>query len=186
LGHQPVSVTAKPLFFEVGFEAFEACSKTEATVQRQMPGETVANALPWRQAGCSPRRASPFFFFAKRRNQEKATPGMPPRCAGFPCRRALKRGAAKLAALRYAQTDAAPDPLQGPAPRRHTRGLHVKSNGNDNFNNNGNRKGNVNVNVNSNGNGNGNGRTPYSRSSPFPAHLERDGSQAQRSGRSRS
>jgi hypothetical protein len=99
-----------------------------------MPGETVASALPWRQAGCSPRRASPFFCFAKIRNQEKATPTVAPRCAGSPRRRALKRGAPELAPLRCAQTDAAPDPLQGPAARRHRRGPHVKSNRNDNDN----------------------------------------------------
>ena len=66
-----------------------------------------------------------------------------PRCAGFPCQRHPERGAAKLATLRCAQTDAAPYPLRAPLTRRAQRDLngngHFKSNGNGNGNGNGNR-----------------------------------------------
>jgi hypothetical protein len=44
-----------------------------------------------------------------------------------PWRRALKRGAAKLAALRYAQTDAAPDPFQALATWRRRRASTSKT-----------------------------------------------------------
>ena len=95
------------------------------------------------QAGCSPRRATYFFCFAKRSRQEKATPTVPPRCAGFPCRRYPERGAAKLATLRCAQTDAAPYPLRVPLTRRAQRGFHCngyfKNNSNYNYNCNRNR-----------------------------------------------
>src|SRR6476619_7120524 len=50
-----------------------------------------------------------------------------PRCAGSPCRRRLKRGAAKLATLRCAQTDAAPYPLQAPPSRRAQRDFPATS-----------------------------------------------------------
>jgi hypothetical protein len=74
-----------------------------------------------------------------------------PRCAGSPCRRRLKRGAAKLAPLRYTQTDAAPYPLQPSPSRRAQRDLNGNGNGN----------GNGNCNGNGNGNGNGNCRYAY-------------------------
>ena len=79
------------------------------------------------QAGCSPRQATYFFCFAKRSRQEKATPTTAPRCAGFPRCQHLKRGAAKLAPLRYAQTDAAPDPFQVLATWRRRRGSTSKA-----------------------------------------------------------
>src|SRR5579875_3247795 len=72
--------------------------------------------------------------FAKRSNQEKATPEIAPRCAGSPCRRCPERGAAKLATLRFAQTDAAPFPAPGIAGTAQSTG--VKSNGNGNGNGN--------------------------------------------------
>ncbi|WP_234484404.1 hypothetical protein, partial [Noviherbaspirillum pedocola] len=61
--------------------------------------------------------------FAKRSNQEKATPEIAPRCAGSPCRRCPERGAAKLATLRFAQTDAAPFPAPGIAVTAQSTGL---------------------------------------------------------------
>lgn len=69
------------------------------------------------QAGNSPRQATLFFASPKKRGK-KGDPVIAPRCAGSPCRRRLKRGAAKLAPLRSTQTDAAPYPLQASPSRR--------------------------------------------------------------------
>jgi len=84
----------------------------------------------------------PTSFGAKRSRQEKAPPEIAPRCAGSPCRRRPERGAAKLATLRFAQTDAAPFPAPGIAVTAQSTG--VKSNGN------GNGKDNCNCNCNCN------------------------------------
>ena len=64
-----------------------------------------------------------------------------PRCAGCPYQRYPERGAAKLAKLRLAQTDAAPFPAPGTADTARSTGLHCNCNGH----------------CKSNGNGNGNG-----------------------------
>nr|WP_217344793.1 hypothetical protein [Noviherbaspirillum sp. L7-7A]MBV0878977.1 hypothetical protein [Noviherbaspirillum sp. L7-7A] len=83
-----------------------------------------------------------------------------PRCAGFPCQRYPERGAAKLATLRFAQTDAAPFPAPGTADTARSTGIHCnghfKSNSRSRSNGNGNGNGNGNDNHNGNGNGNGN------------------------------
>jgi hypothetical protein len=73
--------------------------------------------------GVRPGGRPTFFASPKKDRQKKATPMIAPRCAGSPCRRRLKRGAAKLATLRCAQTDAAPYPLQASPSRRAQRGV---------------------------------------------------------------
>jgi hypothetical protein len=73
--------------------------------------------------GVRPGGRPTFFASPKKDRQKKATPMIAPRCAGSPCRRRLKRGAAKLATLRCAQTDAAPYPLQASPSRRAQRGF---------------------------------------------------------------
>src|SRR5215211_637912 len=72
--------------------------------------------------GVRPGGRPTFFASPKKDRQKKATPMIAPRCAGSPCRRWLKRGAAKLAPLRCTQTDAAPYPLQPSPSRRAQRG----------------------------------------------------------------
>ncbi len=59
-----------------------------------------------------------------------------PRCAGCPCQRCPERGAAKLAKLRLAQTDAAPFPAPGTADTARSTGFHCNGNGNRNRNRN--------------------------------------------------
>src|SRR5207244_5083627 len=63
--------------------------------------------------GIRPGGRPTFFASPKKDRQKKATPTVPPRCAGFPRRWYPERGAAKLATLRFAQTDAAPFPAPG-------------------------------------------------------------------------
>src|SRR3954469_16425942 len=57
--------------------------------------------LPDDQAGCPSRRPGHFSCFAKRSNQEKATPTMAPRYAGCTRRQYRKREASET---RFAQT----------------------------------------------------------------------------------
>jgi len=76
-----------------------------------------------------------------------------PRCAGCPCQRYPERGAAKLAKLRLAQTDAAPFPAPGTADTARSTGFHGNGNGHCN--------GHCHCNGNGNGNGNGNCRCAY-------------------------
>src|SRR5205085_8576397 len=67
--------------------------------------------LPCRhdQAGCSPRRATYFFCFAKKSRQKKAIPVIAPRCRGGPEPATPVAGRGQT---RSTQTDAAPYPLQ--------------------------------------------------------------------------
>jgi hypothetical protein len=116
----------------------------------------------------------PLFCFAKK-EAKKATPMIAPRCAGCPCRRCLKRGAAELATLRFAQTDAAPCPLQASTARRAQRGFHghFKSNGNCRYadcNGNGNCRY-----ADFNGNGNRFCRVQYPQGIDCTAFANRDG-----------
>src|SRR3954468_16402743 len=76
---------------------------------------------------------------AKKDRQKKATPTVPPRCAGSPRRWCPERGAAKLATLRCAALKQTPHlfPLRAPTSRRYTDGDpncngHFKSNCNCN------------------------------------------------------
>jgi hypothetical protein len=87
----------------------------------------------------------PLFCFAKK-EAKKATPMIAPRCAGFPCRRRLKR--ARLNSLRFAPLKQTPHLIRF----RHRR--HGAINGD--LNGNVKSHGHVNGNVKSHGNVNGN------------------------------
>ena len=100
----------------------QVCSPcTQAGLQRDNPDEVTANwravcgrtARTVRRAGTAESRSRP-----------------------LSCRRCPERGAAKLAPLRYTQTDAAPFPAPGTADTAHSTGFHChfKNNGNGHCN----------------------------------------------------
>src|SRR6478672_3120567 len=89
---------------------------------RALPGDAMRLHCRGDKPGIRPGGRVTFFASPKKVTK-KGDPVIAPRCAGSPCQRYPERGAAKLAPLRCAQTDAAPFPAPGTADTARSTGL---------------------------------------------------------------
>ncbi len=101
---------------------------------RALPGDATRLHCRGDKPGIRPGSRVTFFASPKKVTKKRRPGDRAPAARGFPCQRYPERGAAKLAALRGAQTDAAPFSAPGTADTARSTGLHCNSNSNGNGN----------------------------------------------------